>query len=117
VIWFFGLKIRTKEIPLQIELHDPRFTDGEPFEVAAKGAEQVLKGLLATQTTLSHFRWAARGAWMSAEYHRTGEMPQGDDFIGTVLAKKLDYMEGSIERLLKELPVIADAASWNPKGL
>lgn len=102
---------------MEIHLHDPRFADGEPHEVAIKAGEQVRVALEATQTALGNFRWAARGAWLSAEDHRTGEMPKGDEFDSTAAARKLDDLNLRLEDLKGIQEALTKSAGWNPKSL
>lgn len=100
----------------EITLVDPRQVDGEPYEVAHEAGNQLVKVLDAAAAATDAFNWAARGAWMTAEEHRTGEMPDGHTFADTAQGEKLTKLYDDLCELTRVASVLRDAAGWNPRS-
>jgi hypothetical protein len=97
-------------------VHDVRHLDGEPHEVAAIAGQQVQASIALALEAVEGLMWAARGAWMTAEEHRTGDMPDGSTFIDTKQGSMIVALDDELRKGLAEAKTLTTAASWNPRS-
>lgn len=101
---------------VQIDIEDPRQLDGEAHEVAELAGQNLVKLLDGALEATENFLWAARGAWMSAEEHRTGDMPDGHTFPDIAQGTQITAIYDELRELRDQAAVLKLAASWNPRG-
>lgn len=99
-----------------ITIHDPRHMDGDPHEVAEIAGNQLVAVLEHASEALTEFGWAARGAWMTAEEHLTGDMPNSEKFWDTPQGKQINAMKDAISLMVSRANVSVKAASFNPRA-
>lgn len=95
---------------------DIRQLDGDPHDVAKAAGEVATSHLDAAFDALQDFRWAARGAWMTAEHHRTGDMPKGETFNDSALGRKIEDQVENLAGMRAHQQRLTAAAGWNPKS-
>lgn len=99
-----------------VALVDPKFVDGEPWDVAAVAGQQTLDSIELALEALEGFAWSARGAWLSQEEYRTGTMPEGKDFERAPLGRTLADHKMRLRTARKELTTALAAASYDPRS-
>lgn len=97
-------------------VRDPKQIDGEPHEVAHEVGENLEELLQAAGLAADNFHWAARGAWMTAEHHVNGEMPEGEWFDATSVGAKVEVLRKTLTELAKQATFLKRAAAWNPRS-
>ena len=90
--------------------------DGEPHEVAEKAGNDLQALLEQSIATFDDFIWAARGAWLTSEYHLTGNMPKGEAFTFTKQGQQIADAQDELQEVLARVRVLTRAAAWNPKS-
>lgn len=98
-----------------MELVNVKDVDGEPWEVGNFAGQQFKHTLDVALEALEQFNWAARGAWLSQEHYRTGSMPEGEDWLGQLSAKKLGEFEQAITKMRASASVVATASAYDPR--
>ena len=99
-----------------VSLVDPKYIDGDPWDVAKVAGEQSIQALELTEEALEGFFWAARGAWMTQEHYRTDEMPDIAAFEDSPLGKKLYVVLEAIKTLKSPIETATKAASFDPRS-
>jgi hypothetical protein len=97
-------------------VHDVRHLDGEPHEVASIAGQQVEATIALALEAIEGLMWAARGAWMTAEEYRTGDMPDGSEFANSPQGVKIIKLDDELRAALSEAKTLSLAASWNPRS-
>jgi hypothetical protein len=100
-----------------VSLVDVRHLDGEPWDVAQIAGRQVSDCFALLDEALEGLFWAARGAWMSQEHYREGEMPDGIDFPLSPLGVRLSDAHDSAAAAQKAANAVALAASYDPRSV
>jgi hypothetical protein len=100
-----------------VALIDVRHLDGEPWDVAVQAGKQVEDCFELLDEALDGLWWAARGAWMSQEDYREGQMPDGADFPASALGRKLEAASDNVKVAEKQAKMAALAASHDPRSV
>lgn len=95
---------------------DPREIDGEPHEVAEAVGNELLEILDAALLATESFHWAARGAWMTSEECRLGEMPPGLEFSGSANGVGIETFHTRLTKERHRIKVLTHSASWDPRA-
>jgi hypothetical protein len=98
-----------------VALVDPKFIDGEPWEIAEKAGAQLAACLELALEALNGFEWAARGSWLTQEDTRTGRMPASGAFERTPYGVKLAEAQIQLKHALKDTRTITAAAAADPR--
>lgn len=97
-------------------VHDVRHLDGEPYEVAQIAGQQVEETITLALEAVEGLMWAARGAWMTAEEYRTGDMPDGVGFPDSPQGERIIELDDQLREALQRAKVLTTAAGWNPRS-
>lgn len=101
--------------PLHFVVTDPRLADGNPYEVAERAVIQAAAVARILQQTTQTARIMARNAELDRQLLLEGNCdPQ--KFEDSVVAKKIDKVVEDAQDALKQLEIVAKAASFNPKA-
>lgn len=100
-----------------MSLVDPRFVDGEAWQVAAVAGKQTSEALALASEALEGLAWSARGSWLSQEHHRIGAMPEGADFDASPMGQRLRLLKDWLDEAERLTPVVTNAASWDPRSV
>jgi len=100
-----------------IETLDPHYKDGEPHRVAEFAGVQAREVVEFAQKRVAEFHWAACNAWLTAEYHRTGTMPEPETFDESPQGRQFATVELSLQVADAELSVLTVAAAYDPRAL
>lgn len=100
----------------QISSLDPHSVNGEPFEVAAFAGVQAIEVVDFTMKRVEEFEWAACNAWMTAEYHRTRQMPDPDEFGESPQGRRFIAAKRNLTEAASLLKILKVAAEYDPSG-
>jgi hypothetical protein len=100
-----------------VALVDVRHLDGEPWDVAQQAGKQVDACFELLEEALEGLYWSARGAWLSQEDYREGQMPSGADFAESALGRKLEAAQDNLKVAEKQARMAALAASHDPRSV
>lgn len=100
-----------------VALIDIRHLDGEAWDVARKAGAQADDCFMLLEEALEGLFWSARGAWLSQEDYREGQMPKGDEFPLSPIGRKLAVAHDAIGVARKAVKVATAAASHDPRSI
>lgn len=100
-----------------VALVDVKHLDGEPWDVAQIAGKQVDDCFELLEEALEGLWWSARGAWLSQEDYREGEMPNGADFIASPIGRQLESVADSLKVARKQAKTATLAASYDPRSV
>lgn len=99
-----------------VSLVDPRYVDGEPWEVAAVAGEQTKAAIQLAIEALEGLTWAARGSWLTQEHYRTGKMPDRGAFEASPLGQRLESGRTALYGVSAGLKQSVSAAAYDPRS-
>jgi gamma-glutamylcysteine synthetase len=94
-----------------------RSLDGEPHEVATAAGQALQVAIADATEALDAFAWAARGAWLTSEFHLTNSMPLGPLFDETAMGRQIEQAKADLQAVLNRARVWTRSAGWNPKSV
>lgn len=99
-----------------VALIDPKFIDGETWEVAEVAGRQVLDALDLAIEAVGAFQWAARGSWLSQEEYRTERMPDLSEFLESPLGSQIESLLNELRETRKKMEPRVSAAAFDPRS-
>lgn len=93
---------------------DPRYLDGDPFEVAAKAVRQATDAAALLQRALADANVMARNAEMERQLYR-GEEPNAADWPESPQGIRLAEAERAAVQVRAQLQVLERAVGFNPR--
>jgi hypothetical protein len=93
---------------------DPRFFDGDPFEVAEKAVRQAEEAVELSQRALNDAEVMARNAEMERQLHATGEC-DAQAWPASAQGRQYDLIRARLDKNRKLLALLRRAAGFNPR--
>lgn len=101
--------------PKRIVVVDPREYDGDPFDAAGRGVQQLCALVQLTLDEMEPARILARNAELDRQIHR-GEDPDGVGWDDTAEGRRWKVVSDRLETALKDLKVLYMTAGYNPRN-
>lgn len=100
-----------------VALVDVHQVDGEVWEVAGVAGEQFKATIELSLLAIDGLEWAARGSWLTQEHHRTGTMPDADDWKASHLHRKIAAQRDALHAALKQAEMLRRTVAWDPRSV
>jgi hypothetical protein len=109
--------MKEARMPSTFTITDPATYEGTPYEVAYRALTQVQGLALIASHALSQSETMVRNAELSRNLYYTPDDARAEEWDASIQKRKLDSAAADLDRIAKELSVLAKAAAFDPRSV